>query len=267
MNQLLLNSTNYDKTNNTLSYVFPIPQKFNSDMEIGISDFTFFNQFFNVSSSIGNNVIKIVTPDNTTYSFTMNDGFYTIDDLNTFLTTKQFENGLYVTTNNVVNYCVQFSKSKTTGNNQLILIPFQNSYCYITWNKTLSNLYGFENTQSSKRFPYTLPSSTTPIVYSQTTFADVYRVNSIYITCNLINIQGFGNVSNLMVAMPIAQTNFGDVIEFGKFHKSIEFMKINEGMYNSIDLNFYDQDGNKLQFFDTNLLLCLVLRKKPSLKN
>lgn len=262
MNQLLLNSVNYDTINHNLTYRFPIPQKFDN-MEIGISDFTFYNQFYNISAYIGNNIIKIVTPGNVMHTFTIPDGYYDIDAFNQFLTKQQKEANLYETVATIKNYPVQFSKSKTTFNNQLILSPYQNSYCYIIWEKSLSNLYGFANTHVDKRFPVTLPISSSNIIYTQTINADVYRVNSIYITCNLINNQGFGSIHNLFVGMPIAQTEFGSLIEYGKIHNSIDFMKINEGMYESIQLTFYDQDNNKLQLFDTNLLLCLVLRKKP----
>lgn len=258
MNQLLLNSSNYDKNTNSLKYLFPIPQTLN-DMQVGISDLTLYNQFFNISATYNNNSITIVDPLANTYSYTIPDGFYTIADFNTFLQTQLLSSSLYTTVSGVKTYPIVFSQSTTSKQNQIMLNPINNGYCYINWSANLSRLFGFFYSSNNNRFPNVLPSgSSTSITYIQNVTADLYKVNSIYLTCNLISNMGFASINNILIGVPTATTNFGSLISLGESHNTIDFLNVNKGMYNYIEIQFFDQDFNSIKLIDTNLLLCLA---------
>jgi len=261
MNQLLLNSSNYDKTTHSIKLDFPFAQTF-YNMEIGVSDLVMYNQFFNISTAYGNNILTVVVDDtNTDYIFTIPDGFYTFTNLNTFLQTQLKENSLYTTSAGVITYPIVFSESKTSRQNQILLNPYGSSFCYVKWNQALSKLYGFYY-ESTKKYPANLPSGSSSRTYTQHLISDLYKVNSIYLTCNLIYNVGFGQVNDMLIGIPTATTSFGSVINIGDSHNAIDFIPVNPQNYKYIEIKIYDQDFNKLQLIDTNFLICLGLKIK-----
>lgn len=259
MNQFLLNSSNYNPVTKSVRYDFPFQQTFNN-MKVGISDLVMFNQFYNISSEYLNNTITIKIPSAPNLELTIPDGFYTFTDLNTFLEQQLTENGVYQTAGNTKVFPVKFSISPTSRQNQIIISPYNGSYCQINWPKRLAMLYGFFN-ESSKNFPVEIPTSNIAITYTQTSISDLYKVNSIYLTCNLIHNIGLASINDLLVGIPIATTNFGDIISLGESHSKIEFLDIFNSDYKYIEIKFYDQDFNQLSLIDSNLLICLCFSK------
>ena len=177
MNQILLNSSNYSTSSNSLKYEFQFAQQFESNYQIGISDLVMYNQFYNISSEYLNNKLTIV--DNSTtleYILTIPDSFCSFTDLNTYLQAFLKEKLLYTTTNGTINYPMTFSISKTSRQNQIILLPFNGSFLTIKWPDGLSKLYGFYYTYTTA-YPQSIPTGSISRTYIQHMNSDIYKLN------------------------------------------------------------------------------------------
>ena len=99
---IVLNSSDY-QLNSGNTYTYNLPQSYKSQVcdTVGVSSVSIYNSTFNVTALRGNNVIQLIwnaaTP--VTYTFTINDGYYSISDLNYFLQQQMILNNLYCTTN------------------------------------------------------------------------------------------------------------------------------------------------------------------------
>ena len=65
----------------------------------------------------------------------------------------------------------------------------------------------------------------------------------------------------MLVGLPTATTDFGDLINLGSSQNQIDFMPINPSVYKYIEIKFYDQDFNLIKLFDSNMLICLAIKK------
>jgi hypothetical protein len=259
MNQFLLNSTHYNPATKSIRYDFPFQQSFEK-MKVGISDLVMFNQFFNISTEYANNTLTVKVPSSPNIDLIIPDGFYTFTDLNTWLEKELTANGIFQLSGSTKIFPIKFYVSKTSRQNQIILSPYNGSYCQINWTKRLARLYGFAY-DDSKNYPKEIPVGSQSITYTQHEISDLYRVNSIYLTCNLIHNIGLAAINDLLVGIPIATTSFGSIISLGESHSKIEYLEIFDSVYKSIEIKIYDQDFNQLSLIDTNLLICLAFVK------
>lgn len=82
---------------NTIRIAFPVAQKF-ARAEITLHSLNIPYSWFNISAQMGNNVFQLQMPSGTSYvtlSVTVPDGFYSIDDLNTWFQSFMLANGCY----------------------------------------------------------------------------------------------------------------------------------------------------------------------------
>ena len=93
---VVINSSHWDKSQSKFIYKLKIPQKYES-MQVGLASISIYNQFFNVSQAYGNNQITIIWINNTSFTYTIPDGYYNVSDLNYFLQNKMIGDKLYMT--------------------------------------------------------------------------------------------------------------------------------------------------------------------------
>ena len=93
---VVINSSHWDKSQSKFIYKLKIPQKYES-MQVGLASISIYNQFFNVSQAYGNNQITILWINNTSFTYTIPDGYYNVSDLNYFLQNKMIGDKLYMT--------------------------------------------------------------------------------------------------------------------------------------------------------------------------
>ena len=65
--QILINSNNYDKASNSFIYNFNSDQLLNNHV-IGMQQCIIYNQFYNISSALGNNKIRVDFPSGRRFS-------------------------------------------------------------------------------------------------------------------------------------------------------------------------------------------------------
>jgi hypothetical protein len=101
---ILFRSTNFDGNN---KLVYNVPQGLSlKNKEVALHSFSFYNSFFNISAALGNNKVDLIFPifsttvANTytlqTFTWTIQDGFYSFEQLNAALQQFMITNKLYL---------------------------------------------------------------------------------------------------------------------------------------------------------------------------
>ena len=84
---------------NTIRYQFPNAQPF-FQCEVALGNIYLFYSWFNITAQFGNNTFSYLWPNSagglTSYLVVVPDGFYSIDDLNTYFEGVQLANGTYL---------------------------------------------------------------------------------------------------------------------------------------------------------------------------
>jgi len=275
--QIILNSSNFNSSNNKLSYRFPVRQRFKKGDQIGLSTISIYNSFYNISSIYNNNIINFTFPSAVPIvkSFTIPNGYYSISDLNYFLQQQLISNGLYcisITNPNTYIYFLEFTTNavRYSGQINFYALPTQaqaTSMGYtipagvgwsfptvpntpsINFNSGFGSLLGF----TAGIYPPTL--SSVNIQFVSNTVPMLSVVNSIIMTCNLINNHGLSIPSTIFDSISIL-SGFGSVIHQ---NNTIVYSDIATNDYETVEIQFYDQNLNLLSILDPDVLITLSI--------
>jgi chitinase len=103
------------------------------------------------------------------------------------------------------------------------------------------------NNMQSVVSTYTFVSDVCPIIHT---------VNSLVMTCNLINSKYNNEKSNTFFSIPMS-ASFGSLITIGPFPPCL--CNIYGGYYQNIELQFYDTYGSPVNVRDSDITISLVL--------
>jgi len=235
MDSIIFNSTNLRANNTTYNnifeYQFPNNVTFKDGDTVALASLSIYNSFFNIRSALGNNVYTynwnaLVE---TSHSITIPDGFYDIPSLNYYLQFEMIQNDHYLIDSagdyvyymelvlNSTVYGTQFkftpiptsSEATTLGYSQ----PAGASWTYpatakcpeIVINTGFGALFGFE--------PNTYPSVTSAFIsVSSTLSGAIQQVNSLIVTCNLVN-SPFSNPGNILSSVNLS-SSYGSLLQY-----------------------------------------------------
>jgi len=284
---LTLNSTNVSNTNTntTFRYNFINGGFTCKDYEMCISSITLPYSFFNVSSYYNNKTFSLIFPTGaltTTIAFTLPDGFYTINDINSYIQQQCIINGAYLIDSsgdyvyfvkmmyNATYYAVQFlyylvpsSIGTYTRPSSGLYAIDSSAFGLPTTAKTpqlvlastgsIRNIMGFE--------AGTYPSS--PATASNNKLSTLTpigsNVNSILMQCSLISNR-CANPTDIIDSMPINDVSFGSNITY---QPSFErFVTVSDGTFNTFTFSFRDQNLNEIYAKDPNVSITLIIRPK-----
>lgn len=276
--KIILNSKNYIG-NGMFTYNFPFQQDFTDD-EVAITSFNMFNSFYNISSTIGNNILTISYPNATTnalisISTTIPDGFYDTSSFNTYLQSVMYSNGLYyinAVSGNVV-YFISMVVLSTEYKNSITLYKLNSNtlvngqiygtgkdyFLNISFNSNLGELFGFSsNVVYGPTVLLTTTSSTSQVVKSNLV-PQINPFNSIIITCSLVDQLGLSNPSDYLYSCSL-NASYGSMMQPKKLENI--YTRCRAGSCRSISLQFYDNNFNRLQILDNNTMIILTFRPK-----
>ena len=285
---LVINNSNVVNTNTNATYEykfigggFSVPD----GMECMVSSAQIPYSIFNITEAYNNNRFRLSFPTGalsnsyTDFNITIPDGFYTIDDFNSYMQQYAISNGLYLINNdgdnvyytpafyvNAVSYAVQMllytvPRSLPSGWSQ----P-SNWIGYSTWTTDRTpHVHILANSRFGDFIGFTTGTYPTPIlrttdysVLSNKTPIGSY-VNSIIIHSSLVN-NPVVSPSDIIDAFQIVDTKFGSNINY---QPSVEkFVRLTKGTYNSMIIYLTDQNNNPLTLLDNNLLITLLFQKK-----
>jgi hypothetical protein len=275
---LVLNSSNVvGSNNNTYVYNF-IGGNFSvkDDMEICVSQVTIPYSWYNITTT---QTVSVIWPGSASspYTWTIAAGFYTVSDLNLALQLFCVNNGLYLVNGSSNVYYLSLYTNVALYKNQLIaqLIPTSLPTGYTapsTWpgypgttttpqitlstsSSQINSILGFATG--------TFPSVNTANISVLSTVTPIgSTVNSLLMTCNLVN-NAVAMPSNILCGIPITST-FGSNINYAPSYQ--QWVKITQGKYSTMVLQFTDQNYTPLSALDSNVLIVLNIRKAYSEK-
>ena len=287
---LVINSSNLSNpnTNGTFTYNF-IGGGFTvaDDMEVMLSSAQIPYSIFNITSAYNNNKFTLYFPSGatsstyTTFNITIPDGFYTIEDLNTYMQQYAISNGLYLINDLFENiyYTPAFYVNPTSYAIQILLytVPLtlpagwfqppnwigystapglaRTPYITILSNNNFDDYIGF----LPGNYPPTIPQTANYSVLSNKKPPIASYVNSIIIHCSLVN-NPVVSPSDILDAFQISNTNFGENINY---QPSVEkFVKLTKGSYSSMIITLTDQNNNPINLVDPNILITLLFKSK-----
>lgn len=271
--QILLNSNNYDKVSNSFTYTFNSDQTFNNHV-IGIQQCVLYNQFYNISSAIGNNKITVEFPSGSSSyvstTYTIPDGYY--DSAETFSTWLQSKllASKYCTfpTTTTTKYFIEMGTTTTQYAFYLTLYPVSTSDTPpsgATWTKltgaartpritfgSLGTVWGYDKTTvygTGLSIQTTINSPITPQIRDSTT---------IIFTANVCNNGGLSFPSDFLYSLRISGA-LGAAMR--NQNQEVIYQKIPPASYRQIIIKLYDQNMKPLTILDSNVMFLLLLRK------
>ena len=282
---LTLNSTNVSNTNTNTSFKYNfINGGFScKDYEMCVSSVTLPYSFYNVSSFYSNKTFSLIFPTAATtvqYDITLPDGFYTVNDINSYIQQVCVTNGAYLidTSGNYV-YFVQLVYNVAYYSVQLLTFLVPNAIG--TYTRPSSGLYsttgtGLPSTASTPQLVLASSGSIKSIIgFASGTFPPTTQtaswntsstltpvgstVNSIIMQCSLVH-NACTTPSDILDSMPIKDTSFGSNITYDpSFEK---FASISDGTFNSFTFSFRDQSLNEIYARDPNVSITLIIRPR-----
>jgi hypothetical protein len=283
---LVVNSNNVANINTNATYEYRFINggfKVEPGMEAMISSAQIPYSIFNITSAYNNNKFTLAFPTGaaagtyTNFNVVIPDGFYTIEDFNTYMQQYAITNGLYLINASGDNvYYYDFYVNQSSYAIQILLYTVPRSlpvgwtqpanwigYSTFTSDRTphlhipanFNNYIGFTVGQ----YPPTLPRTTNYSVLSTQKPPVASIVNSIIVHCSLVN-NSVISPSDILDAFQIQGATFGSNINY---QPSVEkFVRLQPGSYNSMIITLTDQNNNIIYLNDPNILITILFRKK-----
>ena len=272
----ITNTSYVENSENTYIYKLPASVKFTNKSKVGLVSFSVFNSTFNVTASRGNNTVTFIWPSATpvTTTWTIPNGYYSASDLNSWLQSQMYSNNLYVTANNGTNiiyfyeivqnsvrYSIQLnSYYLPTSANATTLgysLPSGATWAYPATNKTpqltFGTAFGSLIGMTAQTYPATVQSTNQSQISTITPI--ISPVNSYILTCNLINSK-YSIPSNVFFSLPL-NGSLGQLISY--VAPSVVYSDIAPNTYSTIVIQMYDQNFNKLELKDNEIVLTLAI--------
>lgn len=272
---IILNTTNY-VGGNTYTLKFPSATNF-KDAKLSLYSFSMYNSTFNISQHLNNNKLYFKWFDQTEYTFTIPDGYYSVNDLNTFLHYQFIVNNLYAVNSSGSSYIyfVQFqtnsvqykceidtfyvpsaTNAQTLGykppNGATWSFPESNSLVQLTICPGLKSYFGMTN---QTQFPSSMSDTIKNYQFLSTSTPIVSPIFSYILTTNLV-VSNFNQSANVFAQFPI-NVKFGDLINITSVQDSR--IDIKDGIYSEINVRLWTQDFEPLPFQDSELTLFLIV--------
>ena len=268
---IILNSTNSVQDDpSTYLYKFPRGSVNLKNASVALSQINLFYSWGNINKSLYNNSeFSIIFPDgtvggSTTYDVTVPDGNYTIEDLNRYLQKVFIDNRKYLisvsTGNNI--YYMELVANPNTYSIQLIcydiptLLPPETldpgfSYPTVAGQKPTLVI---KNNNFGKLIGFNVGNHTTSL--SQIT-PQMSPVSSVLVTCSLINNK-FTNPNDVIYSFVSGSTEYGRMLSIQ--NQDLVYSNIDDGVYTHVSIKFIDNNFNRLNIKDTNLIIYLIVR-------
>ena len=274
--QLIINSSNYFQSSSKFIYRFPVRQQFKKGDQVGLSSLSIYNSFYNISPAYNNNTFTLVFPSLVvqTQVITIPTGYYSISDLNYFLQQQCIKYGFYCTSStsstsyiyfmefvtNSVRYAAQINFYLLPSVAGTYSVPAGFSWAFpaaaatpqITFSAPFGLLIGF----TANTYPLTADGFTAAIQYVSPITPTLSVVNSLIMTCNLINNHGISMPSSIFNSITL-NAGFGSLVTMGAGQIIMSDIATND--YDTIEIQIYDQNLNLLSIIDPDVLITLSL--------
>jgi len=270
---IILNSSNVaNNTNSIYRYKF-ITGNFTvkGNASICVSQIQIPYSWFNITSAYQNNVFNIIDWLGTTRTITLPDGFYTIADINQFCESYFINNGMYLINSAGLNvYYFQIYTNAQYYRNQTLFYAVP-STLPSGWTQP-SNWIGYPGSATCPQLQILTNNFRTYSGFNAGTYGGGSvassvlsqnvpvgsTVNSMVVKCNLVSNE-VGFPTDILDTFAVEGV-FGENINYDpKFQK---WVKLSSGTYNSLTIEFQDQNFNPVTIIDNNLTISLLLKNE-----
>lgn len=296
MKTLILNSNNVVPNSNNSKYIYNFPQggyTFNEDL-IAVQEIAMYFSAFNITKAYNNNSFSYIWIDGTTNVVNIPDSFLQVADINAYMRSVMYANKHYLNATagdvyllemvvNQARYAVQvnnflISSTIATANGWTLpagatwVLPTNPILPYLVVPSTnnFGKLIGF----TAGQYPAGVIAGTPPaqtqtpaFTVSQselsTTSPQITPYSSFLVFCSLVNNRAV-IPSQLIFSFTPTDSTFGALQTFQP-NAELGWNKIENGTYNSFQIEFRDQEGNQVAFQDPNTLITLYTKNKNEL--
>ena len=282
--------------NNHLRYELPRSITFGEEDNVALSNLNIYFSWFNITAKNNNNFFQYKWFNNVNgevediHDITIPDGFYSIATLNEYILSVMASRGHMLETIDGSNfiYFFELRTNSTYYSTSIKLSSLSDQYDFndgnglrpitdvvktpSTWtlpvgefkspeiiipsNNNFGSLLGFSGTISMDTSTDSTNRSET---FLNTTVPNMMPSSSYILTCNLVSNE-MSIPDNVFFSFTIPNNvGFGDIISP---NLDLVHSKIKPGVYNHIEVHFYDQNFFPLQIKDPDMLLNLAIYKK-----
>ena len=272
---IVINSSNYViGSGNRFEYRLPQTSYFPAGSGIGVSNIAIYNSIQNINEKRGNNLVTLNWL-GTEYTFKIENGYYSVSDLNHYLQNQCILNGLYVTANsgadNVYFIELVINSIRYSTSLNLYVIPTDAQASSLGYTKPSNATWSYPVSPQTPSFTFGQQfgnligqtfgtygtNQSTNIQYLSTQTPVISPVDSLILTCNLINSK-YSIPSNILFTVPISSA-LGSLIQVNI--SSIVLNDILPQNFSSISITIYDQLFNAVELQDTEMTLTLVIEE------
>lgn len=277
MKTIILNSTNIvpGSQNSQFYYNFPGGGVHFQKDEIAVSNISIFYSWFNINSTLYNNNVFQYYWQGVPFTVTIPTGNYQISQLNDYLQFVMIQNNHYLINAvgkyvyylelqlNISQYAIQFNAfpiptSLPSGWSEPVgwsgyPVTEETPQIEILSTNNFKDIIGF----NSGIYPNPVQSAN----YSKLSdnSPQVSPISSMVMECNLIN-NSLAIPSKLLYAFTVQNVSFGEVLNISVPEYS--WNDISDGWYNSLQIQFKDQNLRDVQIKDNQIVILLVIKKK-----
>jgi len=276
---LILNSSNVANSDNSrYIYRFPNSLQINQGDKVSLAALTLPYSNYNINNELYNNASLSIIYNGQTTNILIPNGSYTIETLNEYIhgVIKLTSNNLpYSTTGSgasiAYNYFINFSTNQTYYSVDLIINPailgsasnpkgavFTGFCPQVVINSNINQIIGF----NKATYPTITNQATDFIIRSKDMglIPNISPVNSYIVLCNLAYNPASGQNTNILYSISPQGAIFGSNIYLSL--PQYQYVDTIAGTYQTLEINFVDQNFNRVIFNDYNLLITLIIKSK-----
>jgi hypothetical protein len=271
---IFINGTHHERGTNCYRYRFGGHSRDFSKAKISLDALSIYNQTFNITAENGNNTWSVIFL-GTQYDFVIEDGYYSIEDLNYRLQYSMLSQKLYVNTtgSNVPFHFISLVTNSVKYTAQIGLIPVmttaQASGKYTvpvgaSWNfpgtaltpqiilsAGLGRALGFTTNLTIPAVPGSIN-----VLQNSDIAPDLFPVDTYVVRCNLLN-SSVSAVGDIIAQIPLSGVGIGRQLSLQA--SSFKALKVNPGTYTEITIRFCDQNMNPLTIRDPSVSIILIV--------
>jgi len=259
---------------NKLQLNFNSPLRLNK-AQVALTSLNLDFSFFNVSTALDNRSFSYVV-DSKSYDVKLDEGNYDLDAINSFLETEMYNNGHYLInadgdyvyyiniraneyTQRCAVTCTLVPASLPTNWSDpegfLLIGTLKGHTLQLTVPDTgFADLLGY----TAGNYPSTAGTATYNV--SGDVVAGLDPISSILVRCNLGNTSYTNKSHDIIYAMPSPyDSSFGTVVNSPIYFP--QFIRCNDGTFNSVILEFVDQNFNAISFIQQRHVASVVIRQ------
>jgi hypothetical protein len=269
---IIVNSSHYETgSGNRFIYNFPIQQNFKQGDKMALVKCSIYNCVYNISKDRGNNTFSIKWINDVVYNYTIPDGYYSVSDLNYFISNAMYIDKLYTlpspgTSSDSYTVYIFLTTNDTAYGTSFVFIPLptdgsavssgitipsgatwsflSTSKCpQITLNSGLQTFLGMTQNTS---LPFNPNISVDEVVNSIST-PTVSPVDTYIFTCSLFD-NPLSEHPNAFHSVSLGGHSFGEQIQDSV--SSPVYNEIKTGTYNNFKIEVFDQTYSPVKLLD-----------------